>query len=210
MNDYFLFITVTFIAALSPGPAVILVIKNGANYGFKLALLGILGNISAVLIWSSISITGIGFLLQSSNDFIFLLKIVGGFYLLFLGNQSLKSMPSDLDNFEIDKNNNAKTTRSLVKLYFEALLVGMGNPKAILFFAALFPQFIDEQGVELFDIVILTLGCCFCSGICLMIYAFSAANCREVLARNKKIAVWLNYLIGGVFIVFGAVLLLST
>jgi len=206
MQDIFIFFTVTFIAALSPGPAVLLSIKNGANYGLRFALFGILGNISAVFIWSTVSIMGIGLLLKSSIGFLFWSKIIGGFYLMFLGGKSFRSMPRDLSNIKTDK---SQVSKQLVKLYIESLLIGLSNPKAIFFFAALFPQFIGQKGIELMGFITLVIGCVVCSGSSLMIYALFAAKFRQALTRNSKVTIWFNYIIASVFIVFGGVMLSS-
>lgn len=193
-------------AALTPGPAVLLAIRNGAMYGLKVALAGILGNISAVFVLAMLSIIGVGLLLASSNSILFWLKIVGGGYLIYLGVRSCNSRSNTTAVVAA-----TKITPDIngYKLFGEAFMVGISNPKALLFFTALFPQFVDPAKSTISSLLPLALGCSLCSCICLIFYASISSRLSSHI-QNSKIHYWFNRVIGGTFILFGIMLLINS
>lgn len=66
--DYLLFFTICVAATFSPGPALLLTVKNSAVYGVERAVSGILGNIAAMITMAGLSATGLGVLLLASES----------------------------------------------------------------------------------------------------------------------------------------------
>jgi len=194
-------------AALTPGPAVLLTLKNGALYGFKMSCVGILGNISAVFFLALLSVMGLGVLLTSLSNLLLGLKIIGGAYLLYLG---VRSWSSTAHGIRADDIILKTPTSNPLKLYSEAFIVGISNPKAILFFTALFPQFIEPTQNTISALLPLAIGSSACSCIALMLYgslsSFFSKRAQKQL-QGSKLTYCFNRVIGSIFIVFGLILL---
>jgi len=205
MDNYIIFLLVSFLAALSPGPAVILAVRNGASYHFNQACIGILGNISAIFILATLSALGLGSLLLASTSLFWGLKLVGGGYLIYLGVKFYIAQNNNKLFKQCEREQNASDS---LKLFKEAFLVGLSNPKAILFFTALFPQFINNSDPLLIQFILLTIGCCSCSFICLAGYAFGSVRLSKFFSKETNIQ-WVNRTSGAIFITFGAVLVIS-
>lgn len=194
--DYFLFMTICIIATATPGPAVFLALKNGASYGFRKSLIAIMGNVLAMITMAAISALGLGTLILTSSTLFFIIKIVGGIYLIYLGVKTFRS--SSLYKQSQEKLLN-KSSKALFK---EAFFVGISNPKAIAFYTALFPQFLNlEKGVFL-QFVFLTLTFAFFSFFFLSFYAFLSTKIKIYLAK-QKVAKWFNRVLGSFFVIFG-------
>ena len=96
--------------------------------------------------------------------------------------------------------------RSNSDLFVSGLLVALTNPKAILFFAALFPQFIDVQKNLTAQFFIMTTTFLCFSFVSHMSYALLASSARAWFADERR-AVWFNKFSGGAFVCLGVALL---
>ncbi len=132
--DYLLFFTICVVATFSLGPAVLLAIKNSASYGVGRSITGILGNVAAMMTMASLSALGLGAVLAASESLFVVVKIVGSVYLVYLGIKTWLSTLPDTDN--LDSSCKEKCNKHL---FIEAYLVGITNPKALVFYSALFP-----------------------------------------------------------------------
>ncbi len=126
--------------SLSPGPNTLLALTHGALYGRGRALYTIGGGSVGFVVVIALSIFGIGALLQSSADWLVALKWLGGAYLAWLGVQVWRSPPIGVDPAFALAPAAAPHGWSLFR---QGALSALTNPKAILFFAAFLPQFID-------------------------------------------------------------------
>jgi threonine/homoserine/homoserine lactone efflux protein len=95
---------------------------------------------------------------------------------------------------------------SPLKLYKSAFLTAATNPKATIFFTALFPQFIDQQAALVPQFLILTLIFMALSLISLSAYALLASRAKGVLTR-PAFSKWVNRVVGSTFIFFGSAIL---
>ena len=205
MLDYLIFLGVCIIATASPGPAVFLAIKNGAKYGYGNAIAGVIGNVSAMLTLASISAAGLGALILASSTLYTSIKIIGGLYLVYLGLRALISSPGS-------PNQCLESCSSLVPkratLFRESYLVGISNPKAIAFYTALFPQFIDLTEPVLPQFALLASVFAACSFTFLMLYVLLASQLKRHLEKDK-VSSWVNRVTGGVFVGFGVAMVSS-
>ncbi|EME0095840.1 LysE family translocator [Vibrio parahaemolyticus] len=122
----------------SPGPSSLLCLSKGVSSGFRLALTTALGSLSAITIILTLSFTGLGVVVASSEFVFNIIKWCGAAYLIWLGIQAFRSKQNDFS-----KSDSAQVSTSHVSAYTSGFIVGSSNPKAIIFFTALFPQFID-------------------------------------------------------------------
>ena len=197
------FATVATLAILSPGPAVLLSLRNGATHGTRAVIWSALGNISGVCCLSIAATLGLGVVLKSSVMLFGLLKIAGAAYLFYVGVRQLRAS-STLKPVIAERGRLPPMRRR--DLYREGFLVAATNPKAALFFTALFPQFIDARQPVLPQFVLLTLMFMAISYAAHLSYATLAARVRGALLK-PLFAEWLSRITGVVFMLFAALLL---
>ena len=135
MHSYGLFLLFATLTVLSPGPGVLLTLSNALRHGFTGALPGILGIASGAFVVAAISATSVGLVLSTSAQAFTVLKYAGAAYLLYLGIKSWRG-----GNFSARLH--ARFSRPGYR-FLEAASIQFLNPKAIFFFLAVFPQFID-------------------------------------------------------------------
>lgn len=144
------FAVTEFLLSLTPGPAVFLVVSQGMKAGFKPSLRGTLGILTGNTVYFALSALGLGALLLASATLFQAIKWLGAAYLIFVG---VKMLISNSESLEADEQ--AVMSRGSLKLFSQGLITQLSNPKAIVFFTALLPQFITpgERMVEQFLIL---------------------------------------------------------
>ncbi|RBO83987.1 LysE family translocator [Marinomonas aquiplantarum] len=204
--DYFLYLGICIVATASPGPAVFLSIKNGAKYGVRRALIGVVGNVVAMLTLASVSAVGLGAVILASPVLYTVIKVIGGLYLIYLGVKAWRSQPVSRDG---DRFTSVKLAiPSRLKLFGETYVVGLSNPKAIAFYTALFPQFINLDQPVFLQFVILAGTFAICSFLFLVTYVVLASRLGSYL-EQEQVLVWFNRITGGIFVGFGSALVFS-
>ena len=198
------FSTVAGLAIASPGPAILLALRNGITSGLRAVVWSSLGNITGLFCLSAAAMLGLGLLLQSSAVLFGLIKILGALYLFYIGIRHLLGGSWLLD--EKTAQAAQEKARAPYKLYREGLFLAASNPKAILFFTALFPQFIDAREALLPQFLILTSLFMVLSFTALLTYAAIATRAKSALLR-PGFATWFNRVAGAAFISFAALLL---
>ncbi|MEE9446980.1 MAG: LysE family translocator [Arenicellales bacterium] len=133
------FLGITLLLEVTPGPAVLFVMFQSAKFGLKHAFAGILGLATANVIWIVSVASGLGLLMQSSPNFYNALKYVGVLYLLYLGGKIL------FKGIAVPEAEKIAASKSVLKVYLQGIFTSLTNPKALLFFLALFPQFARED-----------------------------------------------------------------
>jgi len=206
ITGWLLFIAVGFAAVASPGPAILLAISNSVRFGMAKVLLSSLGNITGLFILSTAAIFGLGAILKTSNTLFLVVKVLSATYLIYLGIRQLRSKTPffaeqmTADQYEHSKNSNIKSN---LKIFSEGFLIAMTNPKAILFFTALFPPFIDTTRALPQQFLIMTFTFMAMSFICLMSYGFLASRVKGWFAIGNR-TTWFNRILGSIFITIGA------
>ncbi len=203
INEYLVYILLAITVTAIPGPAVILTIKNSLNHGYKVAIVNIVGNFIAMVILASLSAVGLGAILVTSSNLFTVLKIIGCIYLIYLGIVAWRT-PAVSNNAKIP---GAKIDRKkMLSVFKEGFGVGITNPKAIAFFVALFPQFIDlsRSYTPQFLTLILTIeGVSF---LVLSIYAVLASYASAYLVKERASRIF-NKITAIAFVGFGVALL---
>jgi threonine/homoserine/homoserine lactone efflux protein len=198
------FAAVATLAILSPGPAVLLSLRNGATLGARSVLWSALGNICGVCCLSIAAILGLGVILKSSALLFGAIKVAGAAYLFYVGVRHLLGH-SVVVAGQMDQDADLVATPAH-HLYREGFLIAATNPKAVLFFTALFPQFIDAKAPVLPQFLILTGIFMAISYVSHLGYALIASRAKGALLR-PFFATWLNRIIGAAFVFFGGLLL---
>ena len=137
---YLLFLITTLVVVFSPGPAAIVVAEQGAGHGAKSAVFGTLGIASANVVYFLLSATGIASLLLASNLVFTVIKWLGVAYLVYLG---LSAIASKSGGLVVRKD--ASHVFSARRFFVKGFVVEISNPKALLYFTALLPQFLNTS-----------------------------------------------------------------
>ncbi len=194
-----LFSCVSFFYIISPGPAIFLALYNGAVNGIKCVMVSALGNIIGLLLLSTLSIGGLSAALMASSSLFMAVKIVGALYLIYLGVKQIRaSQNTKIDPTKVTINQ----TRPLLSYFQEGLLVAATNPKPIIFFAALFPQFLDTNLPLFSQFSAMTLIFMAFSFLSLSTYGYLGQQAKGVLSSSNK-AKWFHRICGGLFIGMG-------
>lgn len=195
------YIVVTFFYVTSPGPAVLLAIINGLRGDFKIVLISSFANILGLFILSAASILGLGVIITTSALLFFIVKTLGAFYLIYLGYKFLSNKSSLI----VDEND-AKFKKSNKAYFYESFILAITNPKPILFFTAIFPQFLDLTLAIPAQFFVMTGIFLFISFTSLCTYAYLSKR-SKVYLKNKRVTTFINKITGGIFVTMGIGLL---
>ena len=199
LESWSLYLGAIVLIAGTPGPNVLYVTTRSIRFGLGPAFVGMVGCLAALVLMLTGSIAGLSALLLALPDAFSALKIAGAAYLVYLGIQLWR------EPVELDATPQPRGT-SIVALLRDGFLVGISNPKLLIFAAAFFPQFIDPARAwgPQFALMVATFV-----GVELFFYSIYALGGRK-LADRLMHGVWrrrLNRASGLVFIGFGAALL---
>jgi threonine/homoserine/homoserine lactone efflux protein len=183
--------------SLSPGPNGLLALTHGALHGTRKALYTIFGGTLGFVILIALSMFGIGALLKASLTWLTILKWVGGAYLVWLGIQVWRSAPIGMEV------HGTAQPRAGWSLFQQGLLSAVSNPKAVLFFAAFLPQFIDPAR-SLFVQFLIMAGTFALTEIATEI--FIAGMAHRISPWLKRVGRRFNQASGGLFIAIGVAL----
>jgi len=128
------FLAATLLIAVSPGPSVALASSQAVRHGPKAAFITTLGDALGTVVHILVAVLSLEVLIRSAAQILPWLQIVGGLYILYLGYRSLRDAKAD------DETSKPPAYRSA---FLSGFLACVSNPKAIVFFMALFPGFID-------------------------------------------------------------------
>ncbi len=206
IETLFIYLTLVLAVTSTPGPAVLFIMSNTLSYGWQKSLIVAFGNIFGLLFVGIISVTGLGIIVQSSEYIFNIIKYIGAMYLIYLGVKLILKKDFEIKNMEdktIHKNISSK------KVFLQAFIVAISNPKVIVFLTALFPQFIILKNPLLPQFSMLITIYMLSSFLCLMIYSLLAYRAKNWLNKENRIKT-MNRTSGSIFIGFGALLATST
>jgi homoserine/homoserine lactone efflux protein len=132
-----IFAGMEFVLSMTPGLAVLLVVSHGMRGGWRAGVRAALGILTGNAIYFALSAAGVGALLVASPRAFQAMRWAGVAYLLFIGVTMLFSRPSPPDERD--------TTPLAPRAFVQGLVTQLANPKAIVFFTAFLPQFIDPH-----------------------------------------------------------------
>ena len=191
------FLVAAMLIAVSPGPGAAASMSAGVRYGYWAALRLIAGLQSALAIQLAIVAAGLGALLETSALAFDLVKFCGAAYLIWLGVQKWRALPQAI--------NEAAPRLTQRGLFVEGLLVNLTNPKAIVFMAALTPQFVDPARPQALQFLIIGLTMCGVDTLVMSCYALLAARLARWLHAPGALRAQ-NRLFGGIFVGAGVLL----
>ena len=202
LSTYLLYAAAVALLVATPGPTMLMCMTNALNHGPRRAMTSVAGSVSAVLLVMVLSAMGLGALLATSETAFTTAKLVGAAYLIWLGIRTFRSEASPLRT----RADTAATPRR--SFYLQGLLVGASNPKAVLFFAAFFPQFLDPAAPMALQFAILALTFMAFEFAVLTACALGVSRLAPLLRESGPVR-WVNRICGGLFALMGGVLLFT-
>jgi threonine/homoserine/homoserine lactone efflux protein len=135
------YLIATVLIILAPGPSVLFTIARAIAWGRVAAIATVIGNAFGMFLVSVLVAFGLGPLLQSSKLFYNGIQWAGGAYLIYLGYAAIAASRVDAQGMQKTEGNKPSFFTSLKNGFW----VGVLNPKSIVFFAAILPQFVDQE-----------------------------------------------------------------
>jgi homoserine/homoserine lactone efflux protein len=197
---------ILFVATITPGPSMLLAINHGVNHGAAKSIFSALGNVTGNLLMAMISIVGLGSILIASGVIFNIIKWAGIAYLIFIGLKIIgEKVAADMPD---QTQNGPASKKGKCNLFIDGFVIAIGNPKGILFFTALFPQFINTKSgtVGSFMAIFITLG--IVAFGCYMLYAAFGARLNH-LFRSYSFKKLFNRITGSIFMGTGLALAFS-
>lgn len=180
LSTWLIYVTAVVVLTVTPGPSVLMCVSTSVNLGARKALIASLGSTTAIVGIMALSAIGLGAALAASEILFTALKWLGAAYLAYLGISSILSSTSDI---AVSGAAVLSTTR---RLFAQGLLVGASNPKALLFFGALFPQFIIPSEPHVPQFLLLGVTFIFFELMWLTLYALSASRAKYWLQQPHR------------------------
>lgn len=198
-ETWILFCVTETVLCFTPGPAVLLVVSLGLTAGARAGLGASLGILTANTFYFILSATGIGAILLASWDLFFLIKWAGAAYLMWLGLRMLVSRSSPFDLAD----GTSLRARPRRTPFTHGVVTQGANPKALVFFTALLPQFIRPGGAVPLQVVILAVSSILIELAVLSLYVAVCQRARGMM-RRPRMATVLNRAGGALLIGAGA------
>jgi threonine/homoserine/homoserine lactone efflux protein len=206
LHTWWLYVATVFVVSAIPGPNMLLVMTHSARHSLRRATATMGGCLTALILMLSISAAGLGVFLKAWPTMFDALRLIGAAYLVYLGVKSWRAKTHAPSHGSLDETREAQA-RSVAALFRNGFLVASSNPKAILFAAALLPQFINpaEPTLPQFGILVATFAVIEVSWY--LVYAGFGARLGTAL-KSERVTKAFNRLTGGVFVGFGAMMAL--
>jgi threonine/homoserine/homoserine lactone efflux protein len=200
------YLIATTLIILAPGPSVLFTIARAIAWGRVAAIATVIGNAFGMFLVSVLVAFGLGPLLQSSKLFYNGIQWAGGAYLIYLGYSAIAASKIDAQGLQKTEGSKPSFFTSIKNGFW----VGVLNPKSIVFFAAILPQFVDQEKNNV-TAQLLLLGAIFAT-IALISdgsYGLLAGTVRSWLAGDVKRLIFMRRFGGVVMIGLGVFTILS-
>ena len=193
LSNLLFFAAMEIILCFTPGPAVLVIVSQAMKRGFRRSLRGALGITTGNAIYFVLSAAGLGALLVASRTVFEVIKWIGAGYLIFMG---LRMILTKKETVQEEQQVAARDDS-----FRQALFVQLANPKAVVFFTALLPQFIDPKGPIALQFFVLGVTSTVIELPVLAIYGYAADKGRAMYARHTR---WIERIAGGCLVAAGA------
>ena len=202
-----LFAVVSFFVAASPGPTWIYVLSCAMSYGRSAAWFSVFGNLFGIGLHVVVSSVGLSLLLSSSEIFLFVLSKLGGLYLIYLGISRLRGGAS----LSLQNETSEYGAYSKREVMIKTALINILNPKVLLLFLTLLPQFADQNKSFLHQSLVFGfLHACIASLILFSVIEIFFAASSRAIASNLTTWTWFNRIGAVVICAFGVNLLMGS
>ena len=192
------YLVATIILSLTPGPGVFSSISSGLHHGVRLGVWNAIGMQAANLVYVAVVALGLGAILLASETLFEVVKWLGVAYLVYLGLVTWRARPRGFE----DEDDHARSPR---EIFTHGFLVNITNPKGIIFFAAIFPQFIDIARPQAMQYGILGATTLVTDLVIMTAYVALAARVFRAMREPAHLR-WVNRGLGSMFVTAGLAL----
>lgn len=203
LDTFLLYLATWTLVALSPGPAVMFVMSQGARFGTRGAVAGTAGILGGHLVCFTLVAFGLAALLASFSIAVDAIRIGGALYLMYLGVRMMLSKPHGPTAVVVE---GAQPAHHGIML--QGLAVQLTNPKNLLFVLALLPQFIAQDRPLLPQLAIMFTVTVVIDAAFLLGYAQLAVHGARAL-KGSRVVLWVERVFGAALVFFGVKLLIS-
>ncbi len=198
LEIWLIYTSTVLVFMITPGSSHLLMISNSISYGFNRSIATAIGDLTANALQMLAAGLGLSAIIMTSQNALSIIKWVGVLYLLYIGIKMF--LKKDLSN----KSPSKDKVISLKSLWLQGFLTSSANPKAIIFFAALFPQFINSTNGFALQFLVLSITYIVIDGLFLSTYGLSANWLAKRL--KGKANIFINK-IGASFLIIAAIML---
>lgn len=191
---WWMFLATETALSISPGPAVLFVVSQSLRLGFARGLWAALGIVSANVVWFALSALGLGAALLAAGDWFFALKWLGAVYLVYLAIKPFLVGGATAESHPLDG-----PRAGALAVWLRGMLLQLTNPKALVFFAALLPQFVRPDHDVPSQILILGATSVLAEFPVLAVYAALAGRASRHMA-DKRFARTVDLVAGALLI----------
>lgn len=191
LENWIAYIITVFIFLVSPGPSHLFMLSKSLSHGFDKSWATGTGDLTAHLWQIGIASIGLASFIYAFQNFFIIIKWAGVLFLIYLGIKQFRKRSSFAESVK----GNAISRKTL---FWQGFLMSSSNPKAVVFFAALFPQFINPSEPTAIQFVILGATYIIIDGCFLIFYGYSADWCMSRF--EKHIDKYLNKFSGSLLI----------
>ncbi len=203
---WMLIASVQLVATMSPGPAFVMAVRYCVSYGRRASILLALGLGFGIAVHVTFALAGLSFIIAQSVFLYNLIKYMGAAYLIYIGIKGLRSLKK-ADRSEVDQKVDAVKTVSNGKAIATGVLTNLLNPKAVVFFTAVFSQFIGVDTsysvVFLYGLTSVAIEVLWFIGLAIIL------TNNSVKKRFMGFIHWVERVCGGLMIALGVKLVLS-
>lgn len=194
LQTWLFFVATEAVLSMTPGPAVLYVLSQAIRRGAAKSVWASWGILSANALYFALSATSLGAIIVASYRLFFFIKWIGAAYLIclgissFFGKSSVIALPED-----------SPDARTGPRILRDGFILQAANPKAILFFTAILPQFIDAHHNVVFQVLILGISSILVEFVILFVYGELAGRALSA-ARNPRYEKITNRIAGSLLI----------
>jgi threonine/homoserine/homoserine lactone efflux protein len=194
------YIVAAMVIILAPGPSVLFVIARAIAWGRKTAVFTVAGNVTGAFALSTLVAIGLGPILQRSDLAYAAIQWGGGLYLMYLGFDAIRHRRVHAE----DMRNQGDIAPGIYRSIRDGFWVGALNPKGLVFYAAVLPQFVDrEKGSVALQLIFLGAIFSLLAFISDGTWGLLAGTARQWLATDSKRLEKLRATGGTVMIILG-------
>ncbi len=146
LETYLAYVAITLVATIVPGPTNMMILANGMRHGVRAGLLNVGGTLAGLTVMITISGLGLASLIALAGRWFDWLRLAGALYLCWIGWKMLRDQGTAVESAEV-----AAPRKGF---FLQGLLVSLSNPKQLLFFGALLPQFVDPAHNQLWQMTV--------------------------------------------------------
>jgi threonine/homoserine/homoserine lactone efflux protein len=196
LDKWLLFSSSISLLISTPGPMAMLLMQYSARYGVRRSLPVILGGNIASILLLGLAVVGVGALAANQQWLLDIIRLCGSFYLIYLGIESFKAGAVKEQSIE------SETSKQIgcATRFTQGFLVGISNPKDIIFFASFIPQFVESSSSSNAQILLLCVTWAVIDLIIMTTYSFSASQLNSRVTRTVQ---WLPRISGIVLVGIG-------